>query len=151
MYRYRVTGKMFSGSSIRGLINGFHGRLYSYRISLTASCARKTFSSRQNVCNSHLSWYRPARWNVRSFSSTGGGGNDEGEDKEKEDSEKQEDGSTEEAEEGENLGLEMLPVPRHHSIAPVNIPDYYPEVIVLPMSRNPIFPRFVKMLEVIMS
>ncbi len=49
----------------------------------------------------------------------------------------------------EELGdLEMLPVARHHAIAPVNIPDNFPEVPILPISRNPLFPRFVKMLEV---
>ena len=50
--------------------------------------------------------------------------------------------------EGELGGLEMLPVARHHAIAPVNIPDNFPEVPILPISRNPLFPRFVKMLEV---
>ena len=50
--------------------------------------------------------------------------------------------------EGELGGLEMLPVARHHALAPVNIPDNFPEVPILPISRNPLFPRFVKMLEV---
>ena len=56
-------------------------------------------------------------------------------------------GEEEEAgeEDGEGLGLDML---RHHAIAPINIPDHFPEVPVLPVTRNPVFPRFVKMLEV---
>lgn len=37
---------------------------------------------------------------------------------------------------------------QQHAIAPVSIPDIFPEVPVLPVSRNPIFPKFVKLLEV---
>lgn len=47
----------------------------------------------------------------------------------------------------EHLDLEILPVPRHHAIAPVDVPNLFPGVPVLPISRNPLFPRFVKMLE----
>ena len=59
------------------------------------------------------------------------------------------DGVTGEEEEGEGqLGIELLPAARQHAIAPVSIPDNFPEVPVLAISRNPIFPRFVKILEV---
>lgn len=47
----------------------------------------------------------------------------------------------------ESLGL-LAPVVKQYAVAPVSIPDRFPEVPVLPISRNPIFPRFVKMLEV---
>ena len=46
-------------------------------------------------------------------------------------------------------GLELLtPVVKQYALAPMSIPDRFPEVPVLPISRHPIFPRFVKMLEV---
>ena len=79
-------------------------------------------------------------WTVRRHCSSNGkeGGENGGED-----------GVPEEGfEDGESLDLEMLPLARHHDIAPVNIPDHFPEVPVIPISRNPLFPRFVKMLEV---
>ena len=47
----------------------------------------------------------------------------------------------------ESLGL-LAPVVKQYAVAPLSIPDRFPEVPVLPISRNPIFPRFVKMLEV---
>ena len=34
------------------------------------------------------------------------------------------------------------------ALAPVSIPDNFPEVPILAITRNPIFPKFVKMLEV---
>jgi Lon-like ATP-dependent protease len=71
----------------------------------------------------------------------GGNKNDEKEEEEESEKEEEEVG-------GGGLGLEMLPIPRHHAIAPVSIPEVFPEVPVLPISRNPVFPRFVKMLEV---
>lgn len=84
----------------------------------------------------------------RHFSSSGK--EDEGgEEKESEGGGNEEEGTVkEDLEDCESLDLEMLPLARHHAIAPVNIPDHFPEVPVLPISRNPLFPRFVKMLEV---
>ena len=46
-----------------------------------------------------------------------------------------------------SLGL-MTPIVKQYALAPMSIPDRFPEVPVLPISRHPIFPRFVKMLEV---
>ena len=34
------------------------------------------------------------------------------------------------------------------TLAPITIPDVLPEIPVLAVSRNPLFPRFVKMIEV---
>ena len=73
---------------------------------------------------------------------------EEGEKKEENTSEEEGEAEKDYGDDGEHLGLEMLPVARHHAIAPVNIPEDFPEVPVLPVSRNPVFPRFVKMLEV---
>ena len=74
------------------------------------------------------------------------GGEGEGEGKADEGGEAQGEGERSGGEE-HHLDLEILPVPRHHAIAPVNVPDLFPEVPILPISRNPLFPRFVKMLE----
>ena len=76
---------------------------------------------------------------VYSSSSVGDEGDEEGEEKKPVD-EQESDGD-------ENLGL-LAPVVKQYAIAPVSIPDRFPEVPVLPITRNPIFPRFVKMLEV---
>lgn len=71
---------------------------------------------------------------VRTYSSASGGGDDEEE---------------EEEEEPGALGIELLPAHNKiHAIAPVTIPDNFPEVPILAIARNPIFPRFVKILEV---
>lgn len=57
-------------------------------------------------------------------------------------------GKEQESEDGEG-SLELLtPVVKQYALAPMSIPDRFPEVPVLPISRHPIFPRFVKMLEV---
>lgn len=34
------------------------------------------------------------------------------------------------------------------ALSPVNVPDKFPNIPVLAIGRNPLFPRFVKMLEV---
>lgn len=60
---------------------------------------------------------------------------------------KEGDGGSDSESEG-SLGIEILPASVQHAIAPVSIPDNFPEVPVLAITRNPIFPRFVKMLEV---
>ena len=73
----------------------------------------------------------------------GGGEGDGGGDGEAEKSEDGEVGSEEDREDQLELG------PAHHrAIAPVTVPKWLPEVPVLTVTRNPLFPRFVKMLEV---
>ena len=58
----------------------------------------------------------------------------------------------EESEEGEGSEKEDDTIQgslhQQYALAPVSIPDIFPEVPVLPISRNPIFPKFVKLLEV---
>lgn len=57
-------------------------------------------------------------------------------------------GEGQESAEGDgSLGL-MSPIVKQYALAPMSVPDRFPEVPVLPISRHPIFPRFVKMLEV---
>ena len=79
---------------------------------------------------------------VRPYSSSSAGDEDEkgGEEEKKPADEQESDGD-------ESLGL-LAPIVKQYAIAPVTIPDRFPEVPVLPITRNPIFPRFVKMLEV---
>ena len=49
----------------------------------------------------------------------------------------------------DEMSLEAInPISHQHAIASVAIPDNLPEVPVLAVTRNPIFPKFVKMLEV---
>lgn len=73
------------------------------------------------------------------YSTSSGGGGEEGE-------------SGEESEEGEGSEKEDDTIQgslhQQYALAPVSIPDIFPEVPVLPISRNPIFPKFVKLLEV---
>lgn len=58
----------------------------------------------------------------------------------------------EESEEGESgekeNNLIQSGLHQQYALAPVAIPDTFPEVPILPVSRNPIFPKFVKLLEV---
>lgn len=57
--------------------------------------------------------------------------------------------SGEESEEGESSEKESDgSLHQQYALAPVAIPDIFPEVPILPISRNPIFPKFVKLLEV---
>lgn len=74
------------------------------------------------------------------YSTSSSGGGEEGESGE------------EESEEGEGSekGGDIIQSGLHqqYALAPVAIPDIFPEVPILPISRNPIFPKFVKLLEV---
>lgn len=38
--------------------------------------------------------------------------------------------------------------PASDAISPVTVPDYWPKVPVLAVNRNPVFPRFIKMIEI---
>lgn len=123
-----------------------------------APLVRKTLYSGLELPQTHLCSSRSRILDLRDirrwFSSSSGeeSGGEEGggskNDGKEEGVESDKEEQQEEDEEGEELGLGMLPIPRHHAIAPVNIPEVFPEVPVLPISRNPLFPRFVKMLEV---
>ena len=78
-----------------------------------------------------------------------GDGRDDGEGVEsREEEEAESEGVAEGEEEEKDGGLVGGVVHQQYALAPVAIPDVFPEVPVLPVSRNPIFPKFVKMLEV---
>jgi len=87
-------------------------------------------------------WCRGAGWRVRYYSELSGGeGEGEGEESDVE-------SGTDESDVDE-MSLEAInPASHQHAIASVAIPDSLPEVPVLAVTRNPIFPKFVKMLEV---
>lgn len=129
---------------LRGLASGGSRRFYSTR---HTSLLNRTIHRSQQLLHSHSRWQVSVSHWSRAYSSSSGKENDgegKGEEEEEGGSESEQEGSESE----ENLGLEMLPVSRHHAIAPINIPDDFPDVPVLPITRNPVFPRFVKMLEV---
>ena len=88
-------------------------------------------------------------WQGVRYLSELGGGDGEGEGEEGEGDEKSAESGVESGgeEHEDEMSLEAI-VPKQHAIAPVSVPDNFPEVPILAISRNPIFPRFVKMLEV---
>lgn len=86
-------------------------------------------------------WYRKLTWlrgYGRAYSASSEGGDEEG---------KEVEGDSDSEGEG-SLGIQLLPATVQQAIAPVTVPDNLEEVPILAISRNPIFPRFVKMLEV---
>ena len=149
-----MAGLVFRGLLLSG------SRRFSTRVQ--APLVRKTLHGDLGLPQTHPCWPHGRISELRGFrrwfaSSSGeeSGGEEEGKgegggksDGKEEEGEERAEKEEEEGEDGEGFGLEMLPVPRHHAIAPVNIPGVFPEVPVLPISRNPLFPRFVKMLEV---
>ena len=81
----------------------------------------------------------------------------DGEDEDNEGDEKKEmeggssSGEVERHEEEEEEELDLVPHPfsrRSGSLAEVTVPEDFPEVPVLALSRQPLFPKFVKILEV---
>ena len=90
-------------------------------------------------------------WQGVRYLSEVGGGDGEGEGEEGEGDERSAESGVEsggeEHEDEDEMSLEAI-APKQHAIAPVTVPDNFPEVPILAISRNPIFPRFVKMLEV---
>ena len=45
---------------------------------------------------------------------------------------------------GEKFGQPVSPI----SLSPITVPEFWPQVPVIAISRNPVFPRFIKMIEV---
>lgn len=41
-----------------------------------------------------------------------------------------------------------LVMPSMTQLAPIQVPDFFPKVPLIAVSRNPLFPRFIKMIEV---
>ena len=100
-------------------------RLFAHPSRLPSSC---------EVCASRSGRWggRGSRYSTTSSTSGDGGDGESGEE------------GGEEGEEEEVVGG----VHQQYALAPISVPDTFPEVPVLPISRNPIFPKFVKMLEV---
>lgn len=99
-------------------------------------------------------WGRgPGVWQGVRYLSEVGGDDGEGEEGERNEGEGDERGAESGTESGgeepeDEMSLEAIVPIKQHAIAPVTVPDNFPEVPILAISRNPIFPRFVKMLEV---
>ena len=84
----------------------------------------------------HLDFLSLVQSKLRYMSSnTGDGGGDDNEGEVEEDSDSDSDSD-------EEFGIPG------NALAPVTVPKWLPEVPVLAMNRNPVFPRFVKMIEV---
>ena len=110
------------------------------RIPPTMMKISSTINSTSLVKHRQPFWHHLAVF--RAYSSSSGadeGGEEDGDEK------KSEDEQDSDGEEGLSL---LAPIVKQYAVAPVTIPDKFPEVPVLPITRNPIFPRFVKMLEV---
>ena len=120
--------------------------------SIRTSPARAYFLSQPHVVTS---WFRAYRTGGARHYCAVSGGDESGSESESSGSESEsgsESDSGEESEKGEEDGEHELdtfnPQVHQHAIAPISVPDNFPEVPLLAVSRNPIFPRFVKMLEV---
>ncbi len=44
--------------------------------------------------------------------------------------------------------LPTLPIPSMTALAPIQVPEYFPKVPLIAVNRNPLFPRFIKMIEI---
>jgi len=44
--------------------------------------------------------------------------------------------------------LPTLPIPSMSALAPIQVPEYLPKVPLIAVNRNPLFPRFIKMIEI---
>lgn len=133
---------------LSGLVHRSSRQFYSLQPSPLFS--KSVLTKQKCPTRLHPYWNPKLVSSTRPFSSSNGKESDgEGGEEEEKPQEEGEGGSTEEQEDleeaSESLGLDIQ---RHHAIAPINVPDHFPEVPVLPISRNPVFPRFVKMLEV---
>ena len=67
---------------------------------------------------------------------------------EKEQGEEAEDRRELDEDEKDHNRLDLGFMSKSHAITPITVPESFPDVPVLTLSRNPLFPRFVKMLEV---
>ena len=101
------------------------------------------------------SWGGVSRLAYYSTSSGGNGGGEENKDPENgnegESLEKENDEALEEGRKGDDhptTSNNHKGSYQQNALAPLSIPDVFPVVPVLPISRNPIFPKFVKILEV---
>ena len=109
---------------------------------LTPLPEQRLFRALPVLPSSRAQWSRCSVGNSgRLFYSTSSGGGEEGEGEGGE-------GGVHEEEDVEGGDEAQRGLHQQYALAPITIPDVFPEVPVLPISRNPIFPKFVKMLDV---
>ena len=146
------------------VVSSNHGASYLLAPAACASVAHKCIWSRQSYCGVALS--RLGKLCGRNYGTTssngsgegyGNGGEGKGEAKNGENASGGEEGDEAAREDAENFVRKELEEnglvrsrdsQQQQAIAPVSIPDIFPEVPVLPVSRHPVFPKFVKMIEV---
>ena len=110
--------------------------------------------SKQDLSSIFYSWRRGNLLvNIeRSLATSKDGGDEDNEgDEKKEMEEVSSSGEVDRHEEEEEEELDLVPHPfsrRSGSLAEVTVPEDFPEVPVLALSRQPLFPKFVKILEV---
>ena len=131
----------------------YHG-LYGYRL-YSRSCHEFMTASLYNISmnNNNLlvrnnEMYRQTKAYYSSKSDHDGSsssGNDDDDDGHKADESTIVYDSAETTNEHEQYGNQTV-----NALAPLTVPDFFPEVPVIPVKRNPVFPRFIKMIEVCM-
>lgn len=133
----RVARSLLYGASV-----GFSRRLYSGGTSVLASlpCKRVFCGLKPAVpLSRHARLVSPKCL----YSSSP----DDGEEEAGEGKKETEDAERDDSESEDSESLEMLPPARHHALATIRVPDHFPDVPLLPISRSPIFPRLARMLE----
>ena len=136
LLRYKLSGQWFRTCSRSHTVR----RLTTFPISTLRASPSLILKWRSTTFISSIK-QRPHQIVCRTSSSSSGGDKGEG-------GEEKPAGEGQESAEGDgSLGL-ITPIVKQYALAPMSIPDRFPEVPVLPISRHPIFPRFVKMLEV---
>ena len=78
-------------------------------------------------------------YSAQSSEGASGNGHDDGDNQDKKD-----DGADVVVDEQSGVKVD----PSQGALAQVMVPDVFPEVPIIPVHRNPVFPRFVKMIEV---
>ena len=101
--------------------------------------------------------YQLSRYSTSSLDDGNQGDGDHGDEESKEDLDQLIDklGKEEEEENKRELDddekdqdrLDLGLLSKSHAITTITVPEFFPDVPVLALSRNPLFPRFVKMLE----
>ena len=141
-----------------GVSRGCSRRLYNARTSLVACFPCRNISHRLRpscspaLLSRHIRLLAPKSFYSTSQDDGAGDGEDEeestsGSDEGEETSDDEDSDSSSASEDNESLEAEALPVSKHRALATIRVPDFFPNVPILPISRSPIFPRLARMLE----